>query len=213
MADTHVYTKREEVANAITHGIGTALSIAGLVILIVFAAMKGTAWHVVSFTVYGVTMVLLYTASTLVHSFPEGKVKDLFETFDHSCIYLFIAGTYTPILLTALRSPLGWSLFGVVWGLAIGGVVFKAFFTKKFLVLSTLFYVAMGWLIVFAWKPLLMLLQPGGVRLLIAGGLLYTFGAVFYVWRGFPHHHAVWHLFVVAGSICHFFAILLYLLP
>ncbi|WP_123039268.1 PAQR family membrane homeostasis protein TrhA [Cohnella candidum] len=213
MADTHVYTKREEVANAVTHGIGTALSIAGLVILIVFAALKGTAWHVVSFTIYGVTMVLLYTASTLVHSFPEGKVKDLFETFDHSCIYLFIAGTYTPILLTALRSPLGWSLFGVVWGLAIGGVVFKAFFTKKFLVLSTLFYVAMGWLIVFAWKPLLTLLEPGGLWLLIAGGLLYTFGAVFYVWRGFPHHHAVWHLFVLAGSICHFFAILLYLLP
>jgi hemolysin III len=213
MADTHVYTKREEAANAITHGIGTALSIAGLVVLIVSAAWKGTAWHVVSFTVYGVTMVLLYTASTLVHSFPEGKVKDLFETFDHSCIYLFIAGTYTPIMLTALRSPLGWSLFGIVWGLAIGGVIFKAFFTKKFLVLSTLFYVAMGWLIVFAWKPLLTLLQPGGLQLLIVGGLLYTVGAVFYVWRGFPYHHAVWHLFVIAGSACHFFAILFYLLP
>ena len=213
MADTHVYTKREEVANAITHGIGTALSVAGLVLLIVFAAWKGTAWHVVSFTIYGVTMLLLYTASTLVHAMPEGKVKDLFETFDHSCIYLFIAGTYTPIVLTALRGPLGWSLFGVVWGLAIGGVVFKAFFTKKFLVLSTLFYVAMGWLIVFAWKPLQALLHPEGVRLLVYGGLLYTFGAIFYVWRGFPYHHAVWHLFVVAGSVCHYFAILFYLLP
>ncbi|BBI35365.1 PAQR family membrane homeostasis protein TrhA [Cohnella abietis] len=212
MADTHVYTKREEVANAITHGLATLLSIAGLVILIVFASLEGTAWHVVSFTIFGVTMLMLYTASTLVHSFPEGKVKDLFETFDHSCIYLFIAGTYTPLLLVTLRSPLGWTLFGIVWGLAIGGVVFKAFFTKKFLVLSTLFYVMMGWLIVFAWHPLQALLMPGGIRLLIIGGLLYTVGSIFYIWRGFPYHHAVWHLFVVAGSVMHFFAILLYVL-
>ncbi|MFC5702564.1 hemolysin III family protein [Cohnella faecalis] len=210
MANTHVYSRKEEVANAITHGIGTLLSIAALVLLIVFASYKESAWHVVSFTIYGVTMLLLYAASTLVHSFPEGKMKDLFETFDHSCIYLFIAGTYTPLLLTALRSPLGWSLFGVVWGLAIGGVVFKAFFTKKFLVLSTLFYVAMGWIIVFAWGPLRAELQQGGLNLLIIGGLLYTLGSVFYVWRGFKYHHAVWHLFVVAGSVMHFFAILLY---
>jgi hemolysin III len=213
MADTHVYTRREEMANAITHGFGTAISVAGLVLLIVFSVLKGTPWHVVSFTIYGVTMVLLYTASTLVHSFPEGKVKDLFETFDHSCIYLFIAGTYTAILLSTLRNPLGWSMFGIVWGLAVGGVVFKAFFTKKFLVLSTLFYVAMGWLIIFIWQPLATILMPGGIRLLIIGGLLFTFGAVFYVWRGFPYHHAVWHLFVLAGSICHYFAILLYVLP
>jgi len=213
MSNTHVYSRREEVANAVTHGVGSALSVAGLAILIVFAAWKGTAWHVVSFTIYGVTMLLLYTASTLVHAFPEGKVKDLFETFDHSCIYLFIAGTYTPILLTVLRGPLGWSLFGIVWGLAACGVLFKAFFTKQFLILSTLFYVAMGWLIVFAWRPLMMQLASGGVWLLVAGGLLYTVGAVFYVWRGFKYHHAVWHLFVIAGSACHFFAILLYLLP
>jgi hemolysin III len=212
MANTHVYSRKEEIANAITHGLGTLLSIAGLVILIVFASLKGTAWHVVSFTIFGVTMLLLYTASTLVHSFPEGKVKDLFETFDHSCIYLFIAGTYTPILLVTLRSPLGWTLFGIVWGLAVAGVVFKAFFTKKFLVLSTLFYVMMGWLIVFAWHPLQALLMPGGIRLLIIGGLLYTVGSMFYIWRGFPYHHAVWHLFVVAGSVMHFFAILLYVL-
>jgi hemolysin III len=212
MANTHVYSRKEEIANAITHGLGTLLSIAGLVILIVFASLKGTAWHVVSFTIFGVTMLLLYTASTLVHSFPEGKVKDLFETFDHSCIYLFIAGTYTPILLVTLRSPLGWTLFGIVWGLAVAGVVFKAFFTKKFLVLSTLFYVMMGWLIVFAWHPLQALLMPGGIRLLIIGGLLYTVCSMFYIWRGFPYHHAVWHLFVVAGSVMHFFAILLYVL-
>lgn len=212
MADTHVYSRKEEVVNAITHGIGTVLSIAGLVLLIVFASREGTAWHVVSFTIFGVTMLLLYTASTLVHSFPEGKVKDLFETFDHSCIYLFIAGTYTPFLLVTLRSPLGWTMFGIVWGLALAGVTFKAFFTKKFLVLSTLFYVMMGWLIVFMWNPLQELLMPGGLRLLVIGGLLYTLGSVFYIWRGFPYHHAVWHLFVVAGSLMHFFAIFFYVL-
>lgn len=212
MANSHVYTRREEAVNAITHGLGTALSIAGLTLLIVFASLQGTSWHVVSFTVYGITMLLLYTASTLVHAFPEGKAKDVFEKLDHSCIYLFIAGTYTPILLVPLRSPLGWTLFGIVWGLAVAGVVFKAFFTKKFLVLSTLFYVFMGWMIVFAWDPLQAVLQPGGIRLLVIGGALYTVGAVFYVWRGFPHHHAVWHLFVLAGSAMHFFAILLYVL-
>ncbi|MBB6635187.1 PAQR family membrane homeostasis protein TrhA [Cohnella thailandensis] len=212
MANTYVYSRKEEVANAVTHGLGAALSIAGLTLLIVFASLKGTAWHVTSFTVYGVTMLMLYVASTLVHSFREGKVKDLFETFDHSCIYLFIAGTYTPIMLTVLRSPLGWTLFGIVWGIAVAGIVFKAFFTKRFLYLSTLFYVLMGWMVVFAWGPLQNAMSPTGLNLLIAGGVLYTLGTIFYVWRAFPYHHAVWHLFVLAGSVVHFFAILLYLL-
>ena len=212
MANTYVYSRREEVANAVTHGLGAALSIAALVLLIVYASLEGSAWHVVSFTIYGVSMVLLYAASTLVHAFPEGKVKDLFETFDHSAIYVFIAGTYTPLLLTTLRSPLGWTLLGIVWGLSAGGIVFKAFFTKRFLVLSTLFYVAMGWLIVFAWEPLQAQLPANGIRLLVAGGVCYTAGTLFYVWRGFPYHHAVWHLFVLAGSVCHFFAIFLYVL-
>lgn len=212
MANTYVYSRREEVANAVTHGIGALLSVAALTLLVVYASLKGTAWHVTSFTIYGATMLMLYTASTLVHSFREGKIKDLFETLDHSCIYLFIAGTYTPIMLTVLRGPLGWSLFGIVWGIAVAGVVFKAFFTKRFLFLSTLFYVLMGWMVVFAWGPLQAALQPGGLRLLVAGGILYTLGSVFYVWRAFRYHHAVWHVFVVAGSACHFFAILLYLL-
>lgn len=211
MANTYVYSRREEVANAVTHGLGAALSIAGLTLLIVFASLRGDAWHVTSFTIYGVTMLMLYVASTLVHSFKEGKVKDLFETFDHSCIYLFIAGTYTPIMLTILRSPLGWTLFGIVWGIAIAGIVFKAFFTKRFLYLSTLFYVLMGWMVVFVWGPLQEAMSPTGLHLLVAGGLLYTLGTIFYVWRAFPYHHAVWHLFVLAGSIAHFFAILLYL--
>ncbi|TYP70786.1 PAQR family membrane homeostasis protein TrhA [Paenibacillus methanolicus] len=213
MANTYTYSRREEVANAITHGIGALLSVAALVLLIVYASLHGTAWHVVSFTIFGSTMLLLYTASTLVHSFPEGRLKDFFEIMDHSSIYLFIAGTYTPILFGILRGPLGWTLFGLVWGIALVGVVFKSFFTKRFLFTSTLFYILMGWLIVFAWGPLTESLPAGGLNLLIAGGICYTVGTVFYVWRGFPYHHAVWHLFVLAGSILHFFSVLLYMLP
>ncbi|SFE97779.1 hemolysin III [Paenibacillus algorifonticola] len=213
MANTHTYSKREEIANAITHGVGAALSVAALVILIVFAVEKGTASHVVSFTIYGTAMLLLYAASTLVHSFPEGKAKRVFESLDHSCIYVFIGGTYTPILLHIVQGTLGWVLFGIVWGFALVGVVFKAFFASKFLFTSTIVYLAMGWLIVFAWKPLTSHLAPGGLQLLITGGLLYTVGTVFYMWRAFPYHHAVWHMFVLGGSVLHFFAILLYMLP
>jgi len=213
MANTHTYPRREEVANAITHGIGAMLSLAGLVLLIVFSSLKGTAWHIVSFTIYGVSMLLLYVCSTLVHSFKEGKVKDLFEFFDHSSIYLFIAGTYTPLMLVAIRGPLGWSLFGVVWGIALLGVLFKAFFVKRFLFMSTIFYLIMGWLIVAAWGPLTAAVPQPGIVLLVVGGILYSLGTIFYVWRIFPYHHAIWHLFVLAGSITHFLAILLYLLP
>jgi hemolysin III len=213
MANTYTYSRREEVANAITHGIGTVLSVAALVLLVVFASLKGTAWHVVSFSIYGTTMLLLYLNSTLVHSLREGKVKDLFEFFDHSSIYLFIAGTYTPFMLVAIRGTLGWSLFGIVWGVALFGVAFKAFFVKKFLFMSTIFYIAMGWLIVIAWNPLSASVAGGGMTLLMTGGILYTLGTVFYVWRAFPFHHAVWHIFVLAGSVAHFFAVLIYLLP
>ncbi|MEQ6389164.1 hemolysin III family protein [Bacillaceae bacterium S4-13-58] len=213
MADTHTYTKTEELANAITHGIGALLSIAALTILVIYSSIYGSTWHVVSFTIFGVTMVLLYFSSTLVHSFPEGRVKDLFEIFDHSLIYFFIAGTYTPFLFIIIKGWVGWTLFGVVWALAIGGAIFKAFFVKKFLFMSTILYIIMGWLIVFGWNQISSNLHPNGLTLLITGGLLYTFGAVFYVWRGFKFHHAVWHLFVLAGTATHFFAILLYLLP
>ncbi|MFD1990958.1 hemolysin III family protein [Paenibacillus nicotianae] len=213
MADTHTYSRKEEVANAVTHGIGAALSIAALVILIVFASLKGTPWHVVSFTIYGVSMLLLYISSTLVHGFRDGKAKDLFEIFDHSAIYLFIAGTYTPLMLIVVKGVLGWSIFGVVWGIAILGCAFKAYFVKRFLFMSTIFYILMGWLIVVAWEPLTTNMASGGIILLAIGGLMYTLGTIFYVWRGFPFHHAVWHLFVLAGSILHFFMILFYVLP
>lgn len=213
MANTYTYTRREEVVNAVTHGIGAVFSIAALVLLIVAASVNGTVWHVVSFTVYGISMLLLYLNSTMVHALKEGKAKDLFEIFDHSSIYLFIAGTYTPFLLVAIRGTLGWTLFGIIWGVALFGVAFKAFFTKKFLFMSTLFYLAMGWLIVLAWGPLVATVPYGGMVLLVAGGLMYTLGTLFYVWRGFPFHHAIWHLFVLAGSVLHFFAIFIYLTP
>ncbi|WP_054957808.1 PAQR family membrane homeostasis protein TrhA [Paenibacillus dakarensis] len=213
MANTHTYPRREEIANAITHGIGAVLSAAALVLLIVYSSLEGTVWHVVSFTIYGITMLLLYLNSTLVHSFKEGKAKDVFEFLDHSSIYLFIAGTYTPFLLVAIRGTLGWSLFGIIWGIALFGCIFKVFFVKKFLFMSTVFYIAMGWLIVVAWNPLAEVVAPQGMNLLIGGGILYTIGTIFYVWRAFPFHHAIWHLFVLAGSILHFFSVLLYLLP
>src|SRR5690625_3177842 len=151
---THTFSKKEEIANFITHGIGALLSIAALVLLIVFASLHGNAWHVVSFTIFGSTMLFLYVASTLVHSFPAGKVKDLFEIVDHSAIYFFIAGTYTPFLFIAVKGTIGWVLFGIVWGLALFGTVFKVFFADRFLTVSTILYVVIGWLIVFAWKPL-----------------------------------------------------------
>ncbi|MDF2065484.1 hemolysin III family protein [Bacillus sp. Cr_A10] len=208
MSNTHIFSKREEIANAIIHGIGALLSIAALVILIVSSVSKGTAWHVVSFTLFGATMVLLYASSTLVHGFPAGRAKDVFEIMDHSSIYFFIAGTYTPFLFLAVKGSLGWTLFGIVWGLAIAGTVFKAYFVKRFLHTSTLLYVVMGWLMVFAWKPLVANVSTEGMIYLAVGGVLYTLGAIFYVWRGFTYHHAVWHIFVLAASILHFFAVM-----
>ncbi|KGP71449.1 PAQR family membrane homeostasis protein TrhA [Pontibacillus yanchengensis] len=210
--ETHTFTKKEEVANAITHGIGVLLSIAALVILVVNASMNGGLWDIISVSIYGASMIFLYLSSTLVHAMPPGKWKDRFEVFDHAAIYLFIAGTYTPILLLLLGGTLGWTLFGVVWGIAIGGVFFKMFFVKRFVVLSTVFYLLMGWIIVFAWNPLVAKFAFGGLVLLIIGGVLYSLGTIFYVWRSFTFHHAVWHIFVMAGTIVHFFAIFIYIL-
>lgn len=207
LAFTHTFTKEEEIVHAITHGVGAVFSIAALVILTVTAAMYGNAWHVVSFTLFGGTMLILYLSSTIVHALPKGRWKRLFEIFDHSAIYFFIAGTYTPFLFLAVKGAIGWTLFGIVWGLALVGTVFKCFFVNRFLYTSTIIYIIMGWLIVFAWKPLVSSLSLEGVVYLVIGGILYTIGAVFYVWRGFKFHHAVWHLFVLGGSVAHFFAV------
>ena len=213
MAETHKFSKGEEIANSVTHGIGVFISIAALVLLIVFSSLYGNIWHIVSFTLFGATMVLLYTSSTLLHSLPAGKAKDVFEILDHSSIYFFIAGSYTPFLFVVVQGAQGWTFFGIVWGLAIGGTIFKIFFVKKFLFVSTILYVLMGWMIVFTWGPLTERLDPNGIALLVIGGLLYTVGAVFYVWRGFKFHHALWHLFVLVATIVHFFTVLLYVLP
>ncbi|MGG0719480.1 hemolysin III family protein [Robertmurraya massiliosenegalensis] len=211
MNETHTFTKSEEIANAITHGVGALLSIVALVFLIIQSAIHGNAWHIVSFTLFGSTMLLMYLCSTMLHSLPSGKAKDIFEIFDHSAIYFFIAGTYTPFLFLVIKGWLGWTIFGIVWGLAIGGTVFKSFFAKKFVLYSTLLYVLMGWLIVFAWKPLMNNLPQNAILLLVIGGLLYTLGSVFYVWRGFKYHHTLWHVFVIGGSVAHFFCVFLYL--
>jgi hemolysin III len=213
MAQTHIYSKEEEIANAVTHGIGALLSVAALVLLIIFSSLYGTVWHVVSFTIFGSFMVVLYFSSTMVHALPHGKAKDLFEIFDHASIYLFIAGSYTPFTFIVIQGSLGWTLFGIVWGLAIAGTIFKVFFVKKYLFTSTILYVAMGWLIVLGWNQIITNLDFNGIVLLIAGGICYTIGAIFYVWRGFKYHHAVWHIFVIAGTATHFFCVLLYLLP
>ncbi|MCT2535730.1 hemolysin III family protein [Aquibacillus koreensis] len=213
MAQTHTFSKGEEIANAITHGIGAMLSVAALVILIVFSSLYGNAWHVVSFTLFGSTMFLLYMSSTLVHALPQGKAKDLFEIFDHSSIYLFIAGTYTPFTFIVIKGALGWTMFGIIWGLAIGGTIFKSFFVKKYLFTSTLLYILMGWMVTMGWNKIVDNLNVNGVILLVVGGVCYTVGAIFYVWRGFKYHHAIWHLFVLAGTVTHFFCVLLYLLP
>ncbi|MBL7993893.1 hemolysin III family protein [bacterium] len=207
------YTIGEEIANSITHGIGAALSIAGLVILVVMAALHGDAWHIVSCAIYGASMIMLYTASTLYHSFQNPNIKHAMRILDHSSIYLLIAGTYTPFTLISLRGPWGWSLFGVVWGLALTGIIFKLYFTGRFNKASTIIYVLMGWIAVIAIKPMIDIIPFGGLALLFGGGLSYTLGVIFYVWKKLPYHHAVWHLFVLGGTILHFFAILFFVLP
>ncbi len=205
--------RREELINSITHGAGLALSIAGLAVLVTLAALKGTAWHIVSCSVYGATLVLLYTASTLYHSVRSPRLKRFFRILDHASIYLLIAGTYTPFMLVNLRGGWGWTLFGLVWGLAAVGILFKIFFVDRFAIASTVVYLLMGWLVVIAIKPLLMLVPGGGILWLLAGGLAYTLGVVFFAWEKMPYNHAVWHVFVLTGSVCHYFAVLFYVLP
>lgn len=207
------YSKKEELANSITHGVGLALSLAALVILVSFASMKGDPWKIISFSIYGASLIVLYTASTLYHSFSNVKVKHYLKIFDHAAIYLLIAGTYTPFMLVMLRESIGWILFGVVWLLALIGMCFKLFFTGKFNVLSTIIYLLMGWMVAIAFKPMVQYIPEGGLYWLLAGGLSYSLGVIFYLWKRVPYHHAIWHIFVLGGSIFHFFAVLFYVLP
>lgn len=203
----------EELANTVTHGLGLVLSIAGFVVLLVLAILRGTAWHIVACSIYGATLICLYAASTLYHAVVSPRVKRVLRILDHSAIYLLIAGTYTPFLLLNLRGPWGWSLFGVIWGLAFAGILFKFWFVGHFEFLSTAVYIAMGWLVVIAAKPVLTHVSGTTLLWLLAGGLFYTAGVVFYAWKRLPYSHAVWHLFVLAGSTCHYFAVLRSVLP
>jgi len=205
------YTKKEEFWNVLTHGLGLALSIPALVLLIVYSSLYESVWHIVSFSIYGTTLVVLYLASTLFHSAKNKNIRLKLNVFDHSSIYLLIAGTYTPFLLVTIRGPWGWSLFGVIWGLAIMGTVVKLFFTGRFDKISTAVYVLMGWLIIIAIKPLMENLSPEGLFWLSAGGVAYSIGAALYLIKKIPFNHAIFHVFVLLGSICHFIAVFFYI--
>jgi hemolysin III len=203
----------DEIFNSITHGIGVLLSIAALVLLIVFASIHdGDVWQIVSFSIYGASLILLYMASTLYHAIQKKKLKRFFNVFDHASIFILIAGTYTPFCLVPLRGPWGWTLFGIIWGLAIAGVIFKIFFySDKLRVISAILYIGMGWIIIIALKPLIQNVPAGSLYWLFAGALSYCIGVLFYLQRQNRFNHVIWHLFVLGGSISHFFAIFLFL--
>lgn len=206
------FSAPEELAHSLTHGAGLLLGIAALVIMVVFAVRQGTAIHVVSCAIYGVTLIVLFASSTFYHALPPGRGKRVFGILDHAAIFLLIAGTYTPFALVTLDGRWGWSLFGVIWGLAIGGIVLEAVSRGRVRRVQLALYLVMGWGIAVAARPLARELATPGLVLLLAGGLAYTLGVVFFVWRR-PFFHAVWHVFVLAGSVCHFFAVLLYVIP
>ncbi len=200
----------QEIANSITHGIGAALSVSALTLLIVFSSFSGSALKIVSFTIYGVTLVILFLSSTLLHSLRPYKAKSFFLKMDHISIYFLIAGTYTPLVLNTIGGAIGWTIFGIIWGIALVGMIVKIYFTSRLDTVSTLLYIAMGWIVIFFMKIVFQKLAPAGIVLLFAGGILYTAGTIFYFWRKLPFSHAIWHLFVLSAAICHFFCILLY---
>jgi hemolysin III len=200
----------EEIANSVTHGVALLASLAALPILIVVTVSRHDAWQVVGGTIFGATLVMLYAASTLYHALPHSKAKRVFRVLDHSAIYLLIAGTYTPFALGALRGLWGWTLLGAVWTLAVLGIVAKTTIGFRFPRLSATVYLVMGWLAVIALGPLRAHVGTSGLAWLVAGGLCYTAGVVFFAWQRLRYGHMVWHLFVTAGSVCHFFAVLWY---
>jgi hemolysin III len=203
-----LFSMKEEIANAITHGIGALLAVAALVVLIVIASINGTAWHVTGFTIYGSATLLLYLASTLYHSLTNHKAKYLFRKFDHMSIFLLIAGSYTPFCLTVLQGWIGWTIFGIIWTCAIVGIILKAFYTGKHERLSTFLYVMMGWLIIPAIKPLYDAVSVKVFILLMLSGVFYTAGTYFFLRDSKkPYYHSIWHLFVLAGSAAHFFSV------
>ena len=212
-APVTVYSAGEERANVLTHAFAAALSVVGLCVLVLLSVQRGDAWHITGSAVFGTALVLLYTISTLYHLARRPETKLWLRRCDHAGIFLLIAGSYTPFLLVTLRGTLGWTLFGVIWGLGLIGIGLKFLFAGHFRVLSTFIYITMGWLVLLVIKPLLEVLPLPGVWLLVAGGLSYTGGAAFYLWKRLPYHHAIWHLFVVAGSICHWYVVFEYVVP
>ena len=205
------YTLGEEITNAVLHGIGALLSIAALVLCVVFSAIHENVYAVVSSCIYGSTLIILYTMSCLYHSFKINNAKRVFRIIDHCSIFLLIAGTYTPYALVSLNGALGWTVFGLIWGCAILGIVLNAIDLNRFKKLSMVLYIAMGWAIIFAFKTLALNLPTGGIYLLVAGGIVYTIGAIFYgIGKKLKYMHSVFHFFVLSGSILHFFSILLY---
>jgi hemolysin III len=213
MSATSPYTPREEQTNALTHGLGVVLSAVGLVLMVVYSSLHGDAWHVTSSAIFGASLITLYTTSTLYHSVHSIELKHLLRKFDHAAIFLLIAGSYTPFLLVTLRGTWGWSLFGVVWSLAAVGIGLKFWFAGRFKIISTLIYLGMGWLVIVAIKPILLALPQAGLGWLIAGGACYSFGTIFYLAKRLPYHHAIWHLFVLGGSVCHWIAVFFYVVP
>lgn len=201
------YPPREELANTVTHGLGAVASLIAGIALIVIAAMGGDPWRIIAAAVFSVAMVLLYTASTVYHGAPGGPAKRRLEIADHCAIFILIAGTYTPFTLVSLRGPWGWSLFAVIWSLAAAGVALKLIFATRFALASTLIYIAMGWLVVVAVGPMMSALPLSTLLLLAAGGVTYTAGTLFYHNRRLPYAHAIWHLFVIAGSALHYAAV------
>ncbi len=207
-------TRQEELVNTLTHAFGVLLSIGGTAVLLVFAVLHGTVWHVVACSIYGATLVAMFAASSVYHHVASPRIKHLLNIMDHSAIYLLIAGTYTPFTLTILRrGGLGWPLFGLVWGCALAGIAVKTMFVGRWRLVSTALYVVLGWLCVIAYKPLLAGLGTGGTVLLLSGGAAYTLGVIFYLWRTLPYSHAVWHVFVLVGGILQYLCVLLYVVP
>ena len=212
-ASSENYSIGEEIAHAVTHGIGIPLSIAALAVLVAFSALYGDIWHVTSTAIYGATLILLYTASTLYHSISHTGARIILQRLDHVAIFLLIAGTYTPFTLVSLRDSWGWLLFAMVWSIAILGIYIELWGSYRLRRWSLALYLVMGWLVVIAIKPMLANVETGGLLLLLAGGLSYTLGAIFFVWDRLSYNHAIWHIFVLAGSTLHFFSILFYVVP
>ena len=206
------YSLGEEIANGITHGIGAVLSVAGLTLMVLLAVTQGDMARITSALVYGMSLILLFVTSTLYHSFQSPRIKSIFQILDHCAIYLLIAGTYTPVLLISLRGAWGYSLMAIIWSLALFGIFFKVLWREQFPKLSLLLYILMGWLIIVASTQMFANIPTGGLVLLLMGGVIYTAGTLFFVWDRIPYNHAIWHLFVLGGSICHFLAIYRYVM-